>query len=31
MTLPFSNQYFSGAAGLTQGGWMLQATECAAA
>jgi len=32
MTLPFSNQYFSGTAGLTQGGWDLQATElrCAA-
>jgi len=27
MTLPFSNQYFSGTAGLTQGGWDLQATE----
>ena len=27
MTLPFSNQYFSGTAGLTQGGWILQATE----
>jgi hypothetical protein len=27
MTLPFSNQYFSGTAGVTQGGWILQATE----
>jgi hypothetical protein len=27
MTLPFSNQYFSGTAGLKQGGWILQATE----
>ena len=27
MTLPFSNQYFNGTAGLTQGGWILQATE----
>ena len=27
MTLPFSNQYFSGTAGLTEGGWILQATE----
>ena len=27
MTLPFSLQYFSGTAGLTQGGWIFQATE----
>jgi hypothetical protein len=27
MTLPFSNQYFSGTAGRTQGGWVFQATE----
>ena|SRR5271165_119513 len=27
MTLPFSKQYFSGTAGLTEGGWMLQAAE----
>jgi len=27
MTLPFSSEYFSGTAGLTQGGWILQATE----
>src|SRR5580700_5632422 len=27
MTLPFSSEYFNGAAGLTQGGWILQATE----
>ena len=27
MTLPFSSQYFNGTAGLTQGGWIIQATE----
>jgi hypothetical protein len=27
MTLPFSSQYFNSTAGLTQGGWILQATE----
>jgi hypothetical protein len=27
MALAFSNQYFSGTAGVTQGGWVLQATE----
>ncbi len=27
MTLPFSSEYFNGTAGLTQGGWILQATE----
>jgi hypothetical protein len=27
MSLPFGSQYFNGAAGLTQGGWILQATE----
>jgi hypothetical protein len=27
MTPPFSNQYFSGAAGVTQGGWIMQASE----
>jgi hypothetical protein len=27
MTLPFASQYFSGTAGLRQGGWTLQATE----
>ena len=27
VTLPFSSLYFNGTAGLTQGGWILQATE----
>ena len=27
MTLPFSSEYFNGTASLTQGGWILQATE----